>query len=185
MSNLNPTTAVSGGTPSKVGGSTTRRVASPAREAKVSCPPFVCPFALQPQGDKPEGGWDGDRRGTSTGLLFTHFLNELLYANYDNRWDDESLYAVVRVEYPNRATIQSFSRYRGCFNSATYGFGVGTRLVGENRLPRYQGVAEKVTPPAVVPATPAKVEAPKGGAEGKATTSKGESKTNPPKGGKK
>lgn len=161
-------TAVSAVRPSTAGASSTRRVASPARDAKVAHPGWKCPFVLYPSAKgatPPEGGWDGANRGTSTGLLLTHFLNELLYANYDNRWDDETLYAVVRAEYPNRATIQSFSRYRGCFNSHTYGFGLDAPLKGDEKLPRYQGAAAPVTPP-------------KG--EAKVAPPKGESIANPP-----
>lgn len=95
--------------------------------------------AIKPEGD----ARNGINIGVTTGLRFTHFVNQLLFNNYDAQLNDEELQDVIMKEFPNRESIQDMARYRACFNAGSAGFGVpdetGTlqKLAKENRLPKY------------------------------------------------
>lgn len=78
---------------------------------------------------------DGNKRGKTTGLVLCHYINELLYANYDKRRTDEEMAAAVKAEFPKRGGIQTMSAYRSYFNAGAHGFGIdGARLKEDERL---------------------------------------------------
>lgn len=92
---------------------------------------------------KEEEARNGINIGVTTGLRFTHYVNQLLYNNYDAQLSDEELEHAILTEFPNRESIQDMGRYRACFNSGSAGFGVpdengeAQKLEKDNRLPKY------------------------------------------------
>lgn len=96
----------------------------------------------------PEEKRDGAQRGLTTGLVITHFCNELFQRNYEDQLDDDQLMDILLAEFPNRATVQSIRAYRGYFNGGQHGFGPfsvtdqNRALVGDERLGRVESEAE-------------------------------------------
>jgi len=87
---------------------------------------------------QPPGNRDGNRVGKTTGLVITHFCNELFMASYDHpEVGDTQLAAILKQEFPARAILQTIAAYRSYFNSGKHGFGHGVKLEGEERLPRW------------------------------------------------
>ena len=74
---------------------------------------------------RPKADRCGDRVGLATGLVLTHYLNELFFANYENELNDATLMAATRKEYPKRGVIQSMAAYRSYFNAGLHGHGWG------------------------------------------------------------
>lgn len=81
---------------------------------------------------------DGDTYGKKSGLKLTHFLNELLYDNFDKGFMDEELDLIVKTEFPKRQVVQRMSAYRAYFNANKHGFGTGEVLEGDYALPIYR-----------------------------------------------
>ena len=108
-------------------------------KAKQVKSPVPSPAHMQWHGEQcnPKADRDGNRVGVTTGLVLTHYVNELLAANYEAELTDTALNAILRQEYPNRAVIQSIAAYRSYFNAGLHGFGHGVKLEGEERLPRW------------------------------------------------
>lgn len=84
----------------------------------------------------------GNKVGLQSGLLLTHYLNELFYHNYAWGANDASLQAAIVAEFPNRASVQTVGAYRSYFNKGLHGFGTGQPLVGDERLPQFKGNAK-------------------------------------------
>ncbi len=126
-------------------GATKRAVTAKPKKAprkrmvgKVTRIPLLTSFEQHAEQVKPKAERDGIKVGLKTGLVLTHFINELFFANYAKQYNDESLYAAMQAEFPNREVIQSPAAYRSYFNSGKHGHGWGEALNEEEKLPRYK-----------------------------------------------
>ena len=108
-------------------------------KAKQVKSPVPSPANMQWHGEqcRPTAERDGNRVGVTTGLVLTHYVNELLAANYEAGLGDTDLNAILRQEYPNRAVIQSIAAYRSYFNAGLHGHGWEEKLQGDERAIRY------------------------------------------------
>ena len=86
---------------------------------------------------------DGVRRSKSTGLLLTHWLNELFALNYKAQLTDEEMMALAVAEFPKREVIQSMGAYRAYYNAGKHGHGTGEPLKEANRLPCFRAAKDK------------------------------------------
>lgn len=91
---------------------------------------------------------DGLKRGKTTGLKLCHFGSEIFYRNYKTEATDEEILKVFVAEFPNREMFEPVAAYRGYFNRALHGWGVGKVLSDKNRLTIFRDPNAKEAAPA-------------------------------------